>query len=298
MPVQSKKSKLAPFRYPTTVLEDYSDYLSMSIRTYKPNNKFQNESKAIKLFSQGLSNQVGKTKANIILPVPTSITASNGVTWNGATMNVVEDLVLQAAPTLMNGGKNAFSDFSSQIADGAKRVGLGDDVIKAAQAGFTAKILQAFGSNVTFGQALARTTGQVLNPNLELLFSGPGLRSFSFSYQLTPRDVNEAAQIKYILRILKKSMSPKRSPSSSAFLCSPDVFHLNFKKGSAEHPYLNRFKPMAMTNCSVNYTGTGTYATYDDGSPVVYTLTMTFQELSPVYDQDYDTDQGLIGAGF
>ena len=63
MPVQSKKSKLAPFRYPTTVLEDYSDYLSMSIRTYKPNNKFQNESKAIKLFSQGLSNQVAKTKA-------------------------------------------------------------------------------------------------------------------------------------------------------------------------------------------------------------------------------------------
>jgi hypothetical protein len=65
MPAKSKKSKL----YPTTVLDDYSDYLSMSIRTYKPNNKFQNESAALKLFGQGLSNQVGKTKANIILPV-------------------------------------------------------------------------------------------------------------------------------------------------------------------------------------------------------------------------------------
>jgi hypothetical protein len=269
MPAKSKKSKLAPFRYPTTVLDDYSDYLSMSIRTYKPNNKFQNESAALKLFGQGLSNQVGKTKANIILPVPTSITASNGVTWNGATMNAIEEIALQAAPAFMNEGMEGLN---REVEKGVRGVGLGDDVIKAAQAGFTAKILQAFGSNVTFGQALARTTGQVLNPNLELLFNGPGLRSFSFSYQLTPRDVNEANQIKFILRILKKSMSPKRSPSSSAFLCSPDIFHLNFKKGSGEHPYLNRFKPMAMTNCSVNYTGTGTYATYDDGSPVVYTL--------------------------
>jgi len=295
MPTASKKSKLAPFRYPTTVLDDYSDYLSMSIRTYKPNNKFQNESTALKLFGQGLSNQVGKTKANIILPVPTSITASNGVTWNGATMNAIEDIAMRAGPQLMENKPGAAM---KTVTDGLRGIGASDDVIRAAQAGFTAKILQAFGSNVTFGQALARTTGQVLNPNLELLFNGPGLRSFSFAYQLTPRDANEANQIKFILRILKKSMSPKRSPSSSAFLCSPDIFHLNFKKGSGEHPYLNRFKPMAMTNCSVNYTGTGTYATYDDGSPVVYTLSMTFQELSPVYDQDYDTDQGLIGAGF
>jgi hypothetical protein len=295
MPTASKKSKLAPFRYPTTVLDDYSDYLSMSIRTYKPNNKFQNESTALKLFGQGLSNQVGKTKANIILPVPTSITASNGVTWNGATMNAIEDIAMRAGPQLMEGN---YKGAGQTVTDGLRGIGASDDVIRAAQAGFTAKILQAFGSNVTFGQALARTTGQVLNPNLELLFNGPGLRSFSFAYQLTPRDANEANQIKFILRILKKSMSPKRSPSSSAFLCSPDIFHLNFKKGSGEHPYLNRFKPMAMTNCSVNYTGTGTYATYDDGSPVVYTLSMTFQELSPVYDQDYDTDQGLIGAGF
>lgn len=295
MPVPSQKSKLAPFRYPTQVLEEYSDYLSMTIRSYKPKNKFKNEETAKKLYGQGLGNQTGKTKANIILPVPTSIMASNGVSWNGATMNALEDIAMRAGPQLMDGNAK---EAMKTVTDGLKGIGLGDDVIKAAQAGFTAKILQAFGSNVTFGQALARTTGQVLNPNLELLFTGPGLRSFSFSYQLTPRDANEAAQIKYILRILKKSMSPKRSPSSSAFLCSPDVFHLNFRKGSQEHPYLNRFKPMAMTNCSVNYTGTGTYATYDDGSPVVYNLTMTFQELSPIYDQDYDTDQGLIGAGF
>ena len=60
-------------------------------------------------------------------------------------------------------------------------IGLGDDVIKGFQSFFTSKIISQFGSGVSFGeQVLARTTGQVLNPNLELLFSGPGLRDFDF----------------------------------------------------------------------------------------------------------------------
>ena len=38
---------------------------------------------------------------------------------------------------------------------------------------------------------------------------------------------------------------------------------------------------MALVNIGVNYTGTGTYATYEDGSPVVYNLSLAFQELHP-----------------
>ena len=45
---------------------------------------------------------------------------------------------------------------------------------------------------------LSRTTGQVLNPNLELLFSGPGLRDFTFDYQLSPRDKNEDQTVKIL----------------------------------------------------------------------------------------------------
>ena len=37
-----------------------------------------------------------------------------------------------------------------------------------------------------------KDTGQVINPNLELLFSGPNLRSFTFNFTLTPRDAEEA----------------------------------------------------------------------------------------------------------
>ena len=33
---------------------------------------------------------------------------------------------------------------------------------------------------------LARQSGQIFNPNLELLFDAPTLRSFTFSFKMTP----------------------------------------------------------------------------------------------------------------
>jgi hypothetical protein len=60
------------------------------------------------------------------------------------------------------------------------------------------------------------------------------------------------------------------------------------------HPYLNKFKECALTNCNVNYTPEGTYMSFKDGAMVSYQLDLTFQELEPIYDDDYselDTDK-------
>ena len=49
---------------------------------------------------------------------------------------------------------------------------------------------------------------------------------------------------------------------------------------------------------SVNYTGSGRYATYEDTSPVSMLLNLQFSEISPIYQKDYDSDDGLIGVGY
>jgi hypothetical protein len=46
------------------------------------------------------------------------------------------------------------------------------------------------------------------------------------------------------------------------------------------------------------YTGDGTYATYHDGTPVSMTMNLSFQELTPVYNEDYDNADGSIGVGY
>ena len=39
---------------------------------------------------------------------------------------------------------------------------------------------------------LSRTIGGAINNNVELLFNGPTLRSFTFTFRLTPREKKEA----------------------------------------------------------------------------------------------------------
>jgi hypothetical protein len=68
--------------------------------------------------------------------------------------------------------------------------------------------------------------------------------------------------------------------------------------GGKHHPFLHRFKPCALTQMSVNYNGSAQYATYADATPVHMQLTLQFQELSPIYAEDYETEEGKYGVGY
>ena len=46
-----------------------------------------------------------------------------------------------------------------------------------------------------------------------------------------------------------------------------------------------------LENMSVNYTAEGTYATYEDGTPISLVMNLSFKELEPIYDIDYDDIQ-------
>ena len=45
-----------------------------------------------------------------------------------------------------------------------------------------------------------------------------------------------------------------------------------------------------MTGFSVDYTPTGNYATYSDGTPVQYQMSMSFKELEPIFNDEYDVE--------
>ena len=157
-------------------------------------------------------------------------------------------------------------------------------------------VVGAFGGNVSVNQLLARQSGQIFNPNMELLFNGPTLRNFRFSFKMTPRSPEEAEQCKLIIRTFKMNMAPKVTSGrggQSLFLNTPNVFELRYKSGFANHPFLHRFKQCFLTDISVNYTGEGVYATYEGREPVSMIMDLTFKELEPIYDQDYFDDIGF-----
>ena len=166
----------------------------------------------------------------------------------------------------------------------------------------TASALGIFGGNVTVNQLMARQSGEIINPNMELLFDGPTIRAFKFQFKMTPRNRNEAEQIRLIIRAFKRNMAPKAKGGTEKenawFLKTPNVFELRYRTGNKDHKYLHKFKQCLLTDIAVNYTGDGVYSTYEDGSPVSYLMDLSFKELEPIYDIDYDAVNDHDSVGY
>ena len=243
--------------------------------------------------NKGVSSKLGQVTKIIQLPMQPGLSESNAVDWNQDEINEIQRRAAGLAAQGITGIRNAknigdglnvaanlLSSAGSTVQDMLTNEKLGP-FITAYFAG------QAVGANI-----VGRSTGQVLNKNLELLFKGPKLRQFSFNFTFTPRSDSEALTIKKMIRFFKKSMAPEISPER-IFLYTPDIFQLQYIHNSGGgHPYLNRFKPCALTNFSANYTPGNSYMTYKDGSMTQYQVTMTFSELEPIYQSDHDVAGG------
>ena len=238
----------------------------------------------------------------IELPIPQDLTDSNSVTWGEDRANALELGALAAAQQAMGGNIGEGIVQSGQTAvralnEGVDIPGLKPETQGAVRAALSGAAIGALGSNISPQSVISRSTGQILNNNLELLFKGVNLRTFPYSITFSPRTPEEARVVKDIIRRLKASMAPKagefNGTAAGIFIQSPDVFQLKYLKDDVDHPFLNAFKLCALTGMSVNYTNAGTYTTYEDGTPVNIRMSLTFKELNPIYHEDYQQ----VGAG-
>ena len=316
----SKKFNSGGFRYPLEALTETTDYLQFTIVEYQSTKQRSGGSLvgspgSRRIGPQGTKDKATKILGSIILQMPSNIQDGNAVDYGESKMNTLIGAAAGAIGSVINktgeainegvkgdqeGAKNTMAELSGDL---KKTLGADSSLMDAAAQFTTAKAtsaaLGALGGNVSTAQLLARETGNIFNPNMELLFNGPTLRSFNFSFKMTPRSPSEAEECKNIIRSFKLNMAPKTKNTGSiggsgVFLKTPNVFELRYKKGGREHPFLHKFKQCFLTNISVNYTGEGVYTTYDDATPVSMTIDLSFKELEPIYDVDYD-DAGGVG---
>ena len=241
-----------------------------------------------------------KVNYYIELPIPQQVADSNSVTWGEDTMNIMQAALAGAASAVISGD---FGTLAQSVAQDLDLSDISEDTAQGIKNAISGKALDVLGTNVNANSLLGRATGQILNSNLELLFQGVNLRSFPLNLTFSPRSAPESMEVKNIIRSLKKSMSPKRGDNAfgankGIFIKPPDVFLLRYLSNGMDHPFLNVFKPCALTNMNVNYTGAGTYATYGDATPVNIKVSLLFKEINPVYAEDYDESQGESGVGF
>ena len=272
------------------------------------------------------SNITGDPMGSCILPIPNRLGVSQGVNWGEGKANAVELGAFQAVSgatrdllskksglvkTVTDGfnqGKSVFNTVSKTLSnnDGSPDAG---NVINAVIA---KSVLGRIGINVDTEQFITRETGAAINPNLELLFGGPQLRTFSFVFNFAPNSSKEAKVVRQIQRWFRQGMLPQKTTNfgngGSLFLGSPNVFRICYKNNRRRIKGLNTFKICACTSVEVDFTPDGVYQSYDDvdakSMPVRTTMKVTFNELTPIFANDYnhnlvnvDPDPSLLDLG-
>ena len=326
-----RKKQGGVLRYPAELLTEHADYLQIDIERYKEigrtNYLSDTGGSSRYVIGNRRQNRAGMTEGvsltrrplindgTILLPIPSNVSDSNNVSYGESRMNGLTAAAVSALQgvaddnsldKLMKGEglniesiENAGQKIIDMMGGDATTASLTAADVLTKQ--LTASAVNVFDANVTANQLLARANGEIINPNLEILFSDVTLRNFSFRYKLVPRNQRESEQVKLIIRAFKRNMAPQAIGSDGAsdfFLRSPNVFKLRYRTGNKNHPFLNKFKQCFLTDMQTRYTCEGVYSTYDDGTPVSIELNLTFKELQPIYDIDYDEFPGTKGVGY
>ena len=269
--------------YPTTLRQENQDTIHFTMMEYVPKGLGGEEGQ----FGGGDRNvDSSRSIGRVVLPIPAGINDSNQVSWQSGQMNAGQ---MALAGIAIDGITKGLTEAGKTAADAIRKATGTEDTKDA--------IAQTIAGAATGDQKalMQRASGQVINPNMELLFNGPQLRDFSFAFNFTARSAGEGATILRILRFFKQGMSPIRS-QSNLFLKSPHTFKLEYKNGSSSHKALNKFKECALKSCALQYTPDGNYSTFDDGVMTKYQMTLGFTELEPVFNDDYaEFSQSEIG---
>ena len=283
-----------------TGLRDIKDAQGNILKDSKGNNRQRLEfvkmrSKTARFNNPGdAKKQLEENARYIYLPIPQAISDSLTVGYAEDTLNPIQAAGLALTSSAI---KYGIGDAAKKITETIKNTtsGISDSNLRALQTVLSGKAINQLGANVNPQSLITRSSGQILQSNLELLFDRPTLRTFPFVFDFTPRDPQEAQIVKNIIRTIKRATVPKRG--DGLFINSPDLFQFQYiSNGNNDHPFLNKFKVGVLENISVDYTASGTYATYSDKTPVHIRMSLTMKEINPVYAEDYDDEP--TGVGF
>jgi hypothetical protein len=278
------------YRYPSGAIPDLGyDFVTFTAYKYKAGKA--GGGLALKGDTSNARLDVGAKLESITLPILPNISETNAVSWGEDTMNQIQANAAEfAADAIIKGGTGDLMGAATGLLEASGNYVqklIKEDATKNAIVAYFAG--QAVGANV-----LGRATGQVLNPNMELLFKGPTLRTFKFSFKFRPRNKDEQREVRNIIKVFKRNMAVQREPTE-LFLLTPNIFKVAYYHNGEPHPFMNRLKPCAMTSFNVSYTPDSNYMTYEDGGMTGYDVGFSMSEIVPIYaDEQKDTD----GMGF
>lgn len=273
---------MSNLKYPLELAENESDYMTFRSFEYRTNQK--------NLGNNGSGgNASGPSKGDTItLFMPTSTPAtSNGNGWEqNNAMGPLESIKRSTATNVAGGILDLQTDNISSIVESFGKTVAGDIKNQGLPA------LRQFGIGAVGGYLgqtpnalLAMSKGLIYNPNIELLYQGPSMRGFNFTFIFAPKSKKEADIVNKIILEFKKWSSPQ---AKDGMFEVPVIWEINYMTGSGKNKNMNAFKRCACTNVSTQDNASLDYhMSYADGMPITTTMSLEFMEVDIITRQDH-----------
>jgi len=217
-------------------------------------------------------NNTRRISDSVAMYLPPNVEDTTTATYNDSKTGVAGFL----AASGINAADKDASAIAASLVAGAQGI-LGDMAAKSA--GIVAELAGAEG-----GEQLAKKAfGVADNPYMEVLFDSMGLRTFTYNFNMAPKNEKEAYEVQKIIQLFRFHMAPELRPGINRYLGLPSQFDIHYmflsKDGStSENSFYNKISTCVLQDCKVNYTPNGVKS-FEDGGPTATTMSLTFKEI-------------------
>lgn len=249
----------------------------------------------------------------ILLPLPSEMRDDTAVGYTNMDLNTVGDLTngqggmmagigMRKAGDVISGGAANLLGAAGGAGAGAL---FGEQFGNAAQGNIQETVGDLFPPDQV-ASALQQSMGMAPNPNPSVMFTGPQLREFSFSWTFYPKNAKESANLKRMIETLKGHALPSNSMGgTAAILTYPSMCQMNFYPWDSggvgswgwSSKSIIRMKKCVMASVNANYTPSNVPAFFHGtNAPVAVQLSINLKEIEYMLANDYtgaDWKQGL-----
>ena len=227
-------------------------------------------SMTIKGHTLNVGKNVQMIKDSIVLYMPDDLSVNYKANYEGAEIGL-----------LVAGGTSIADFMKGNTSGGETAKGMGLQFAK------TIEPLINFGTLGTaqgLNALIQRKSGLAAAPMMEMVFQGIDFRTFNYNFKMTPRNREEAREVKRIIDTFTFHMLPEKLGTGSPLAFRvPSEFTIRYMYRGMNNDYLNKMTFCALTDMKVEYGAGEKFVTFrpdEQGAPPVQTnVSLTFQEL-------------------
>lgn len=199
-------------------------------------------------------------QADIILPMPSNLSTNYRAEYNTGALDFAGKVIEPHLQTAIDNIKQAYAstragqnvNVHQVLAEQLKQFGalINTDTLM----GYSLYQALDMFENTEIGRVAQLTGGFARNPHLALLFQGVGFRSHVFSYQFIARNMQEAVQLRELLRFLRRAMLPSFNDTFDNHLFN---YPYEFEISMSNEAFTFHIGESVLTDLRIDYHATG-----------------------------------------